>query len=127
MSAILLIVVIWGGAMLLFVGVMVAMVRLSRHADEQQARLENEAAATAVELPPVELGGRVGVSVQEPRVVLQACRECLSVVTGGHETCPACGGALVPTHVLGADEPAWSDEAGRTDEPARPPGNSTQG
>jgi hypothetical protein len=85
--------------MLLFAGVMVAMGAVARHADEQDARGQGLAPAAAITGPS--LGGEMALADARPPV-LAACRECLSVVAGSHERCPACGGPLAPTHSLDA-------------------------
>jgi hypothetical protein len=90
---------VWMGAMLLFAGVMVAMGAVARRADEQDAR--GQGAAPAASLAAPSLDGEIALA-GAGRPVLAACRECLSVVAGSHERCPACGGPLTPTHSLDA-------------------------
>jgi hypothetical protein len=101
MNTLLIIGAGWVGLMLISLAVMSALGLHARSAD-----------ATADEqLPPTRMSGaaptanEVSVGLQR-KPVLQACRDCLSVISGAYEDCPACGGVLAPTRELGSPRQA---------------------
>lgn len=112
MSLMLIILVVWVGVMVVSLAVMSAFGAHARRADENGDGFL--AAATSVAMPGVDMGTDVSVGLRA-RPVLQACRDCLSVISGGHETCPACGGTLAATRSLDGDRTPASVSANTLD------------
>lgn len=115
MSLSLLVISVWFGLVLVGLAAMAVVGRHAARADSERDRLAVEH-GTGVAMAGAALGSDVSVSLgQAP--VLRACRDCLSVVSGAYETCPACGGQLHATHSLDtpADAPAQpAPAAGRS-------------